>query len=236
MDYYEHRRPCDPTVLVRFRQLLGKRQRTILGRLARQIQTKVTTLNAAIRETLGKANRMFAQTANRKTETPKLYSWHAPEVVCMSKGKARTPYEFGSKVGIATTLRGSLIVGARAFEGNPYDGHTLAEQIEQVTILMHGTGMKPGTAWVDLGYRGVDAENPDIEIKHRGGGKKARLTELEVKTLKRRQAIEPVIGHLKGALGDKLHAVLCAAGYNIRWLLRMISKKRPAGLSARASG
>jgi len=59
---------------------------------------------------------------------------------------------------------------------------------------------------------------------------------LEVKTLKRRQAIEPVIGHLKadhrmgrchleGALGDKLHAVLCAAGYNIRWLLRMISKK-----------
>ena len=211
-----------------------KRQRTIVGRLARQIQTKVTTLNAAIRETLGKANRVFAQTANRKAEAPKLYSWHAPEVVCMSKGKARTPYEFGSKVGIATTLRGSLIVGARAFEGNPYDGHTLAEQIEQVTILMQDTGMKPGTAWVDLGYRGVDADNPDIEIKHRG--KKARLTELEVKTLKRRQAIEPVIGHLKadhrmgrchlkGALGDKLHAVLCAAGYNIRWLLRMISKK-----------
>jgi IS5 family transposase len=63
----------------------------------------------------------------------------------MSKGKARTPYEFGSKVGIATTLRGNLIVGARAFDGNPYDGHTLAEQIEQATILMQDTGMKPGT-------------------------------------------------------------------------------------------
>ncbi|MFN7645330.1 MAG: hypothetical protein ACK5PW_19990 [Burkholderiales bacterium] len=59
---------------------------------------------------------MFEQTATRKTETPNLYSWHAPEVVCMSKGKARTPYEFGSKVGIATTLRGNLIVGARAFD------------------------------------------------------------------------------------------------------------------------
>jgi IS5 family transposase len=122
-----------------------KRQRTIVGRLARQIQTKVTTLTTAIRETLGKANRLFEQTAKRKTETPKLYSWHAPEVVCMSKGKARTPYEFGSKVGIATTLRGNLIVGARAFDGNPYDGHTLAEQIEQATILMQDTGMKPGT-------------------------------------------------------------------------------------------
>ena len=31
--------------------------------------------------------------------------------------------------------------------------------------------------------------------------------------------------HLKGTLGDKLHAVLCAAGYNIRWLLRMIRAK-----------
>jgi len=31
--------------------------------------------------------------------------------------------------------------------------------------------------------------------------------------------------HLKGSLGDSLHAVLCAAGFNIRWLLRMIVKK-----------
>lgn len=31
--------------------------------------------------------------------------------------------------------------------------------------------------------------------------------------------------HLKGTEGDEIHAVLCAAGYNIRWLLRMIAKK-----------
>ena len=104
---------------------------------------------------------------------------------------------------------------------------------------MQDTGMKPVTAYVDLGYRGVDADNPGIEIKHRG--KKKSLTPQEWKLLKRRQAIEPIIGHLKsdnrmnrchlkGQQGDSLHAVLCAAGYNIRWLLRMIVKKGVAFL------
>ena len=30
---------------------------------------------------------------------------------------------------------------------------------------------------------------------------------------------------LKGEQGDRLHAVLCAAGYNLLWLLRMIVKR-----------
>jgi IS5 family transposase len=165
---------------------------------------------------------------------PKLYAWHAPEVECISKGKARQPYEFGVKVGIASTLEGNLIVGARAFHGNPYDGHTLAEQLEQTAILMQDAGIEPTTAFVDLGYRGVDAVNPQVRIVHRGKFK--RLSRQERRRLKRRQAIEPIIGHLKaehrmdrchlkGEIGDRLHAVLCAAGYNIRWLLRMIAKK-----------
>jgi IS5 family transposase len=76
--------------------------------------------------------------------------------------------------------------------------------------------------------------NPDVRIVHRGKSK--RLSAQESKLLERRQAIEPIIGHLKadhrmdrchlkGETGDRLHAVLCAAGYNIRWLLRMIAKK-----------
>ena len=36
--------------------------------------------------------------------------------------------------------------------------------------------------------------------------------------------------HLKGEMGDRLHAVLCAAGYNIKWLLRMIIRKGVAFL------
>lgn len=124
-----------------------------------------------------------------------------------------------------------MILGARSFPNNPYDGHTLNEQLEQASILSNST-IKD--VYVDLGYRGVDQQNPDVSIKHRG--KYKSLTAQERRLLKRRQAIEPIIGHLKsdhrmgrchlkGAEGDAIHAVLCAAGYNIRWLMRMIRKK-----------
>ena len=185
---------------------------------------------------LDKAKRIAEQSKSRKNTTgrAKLYAWHAPEVECIAKGKSRTPYEFGVKVGIAMTLKHNLIVGARAFPGKPYDGHTLREQLEQAGILMQETGVQPSTVYVDLGYRGVDADNPGIAIKHRGKFK--TLSAQERKLLRRRQAVEPIIGHLKsdhrmdrcplkGELGDSVHAVLCAAGYNIRWLLRMIAKK-----------
>jgi transposase, IS5 family len=33
----------------------------------------------------------------------KLYSFHAPEVECIGKGKASAPYEFGVKASIVTT-------------------------------------------------------------------------------------------------------------------------------------
>ena len=108
----------------------------------------------------------------------------------------------------------------------------LSAQLEQTTNLMQDLGRAPKQVIVDLGYRGVDADNPGIEIIHRG--KYKSLTKLQRKWLKRRQAIEPLIGHtktdhgmqrcwLKGALGDALHALSCAAGYNIRWLLRAIA-------------
>ena len=217
-----------------------KRQRTIVGRLQREVERKASAIGAAVREALGetlnKARRIVDQSGQRKAAKgqPKLYAWHAPEVDCISKGKARTPYEFGVKVGVASTLQGNLIVGARAFHGNPYDGHTLNEQLEQAAILMQDSRSKPATAFVDLGYRGVDADNPDVHIVHRGKAK--RISGQERRQLRRRQAIEPIIGHfkadhrmdrchLKGEQGGRLHAVLCAAGYNIKWLLRMIVKK-----------
>lgn len=218
------------------KQLTRNRQRTIVGKLVRIIERQMAALaedmKQTINEALGKAQQIVTQTKHRKTQgIPKLYSWHAPEVEVIAKGKARTPYEFGVKVGITSTLKGNLILGARSFPNNPYDGHTLAEQLEQASILANST-IKD--VYVDLGYRGVNQQNPGVSIKHRG--KYKRLNDKERRLLKRRQAIEPIIGHLKadhrmnrchlkGAEGDAIHAVLCAAGHNIRWLLRMIRKK-----------
>ena len=227
---------CMRKVINRQRTIVGRLSREIERQVANQITNQVATLSAEfkgmIKEALLKAQQLMTQTKYRKSKgVPKLYSWHAPETECISKGKARTPYEFGVKVGITSTIKGNLILGARSFPNNPFDGHTLHEQLEQASILSNSTIKN---VYVDLGYRGVDQDNPGVSIKHRG--KYKSLTEQERKLLKRRQAIEPIIGHLKsdnrmnrchlkGPEGDAIHAVLCAAGYNIRWLLRMIRKK-----------
>jgi IS5 family transposase len=154
-----------------------------------------------------------------------------PEVECIGKGKARKPFGFGVKVSLAVTPKRGLVVGARSFPGNPYDGHTLAAQLEQTSTLLEDLGVKPAVAIVDLGFRGVDHKVAPVQVIHHGKSK--TLTNIQRRWLKCRQAIEPAIGHakmdhrmdrcwLKGQDGDALHAVLCAAGLNIRWLLRAI--------------
>ena len=100
----------------------NRRQCTIMGRLRREIERKACNIGAAEGESLGqtlsKAARINGQSGQRKAadRQAKLNAWHAREVDCISKGKARTPYEFGVKVGIASTLQGNLIVGSRAFQ------------------------------------------------------------------------------------------------------------------------
>ena len=213
-----------------------KRQRTILGILIREVQRKLSMATgsanalAALAVWLERAERIRSQ---QRKDKKKLYALHAPEVECIGKGKARRPYEFGVKVSVAVTHKSGLMVGARSFPGNPWDGHTLAEQIEQSTILLEDIGVKPKQVVVDLGYRGkdVDAANAGVQIIHRGRYK--TMSKHERKLLKRRQAVEPAIGHLKsdnrmnrcwlkGAIGDALHALSCAVGYNLRWLMRAV--------------
>jgi IS5 family transposase len=148
-------------------------------------------------------------------------------------------HEFGVKASIVVTHRNGLMVGARTFPGNPYDGHILSAQLEQTNLLLEEVGRVPKEAVVDLGFRGVDGDNPNVQIIHRGKFKS--LTKQQRRWLKRRQAVEPAIGHLKsdhrmdrcwlqGTVGDALHAVLCAAGYNLRWLLRAIVRLGLAAL------
>jgi IS5 family transposase len=153
----------------------------------------------------------------------KLYALHEPAVDCISKGKARVRYEFGCKVSIATTLDGGFVVGMRSMPGNPYDGHTLAEALEQVAII---TDHAPGRVVVDRGYRGHGVTGPQVLIS----GARRGLTPALTKLLRRRSSIEPEIGHmktdgrlarcaLKGTLGDAVFAVLCGCGHNIRKIL-----------------
>jgi IS5 family transposase len=218
-----------------------KRQRTILGIVMREIRRKLAAPGFAAENALAltglntlleRAERIRTQRTHDKN---KLYALHAPEVECIGKGKARKPYEFGVKAAVVILHRIGLMVGARTFPGNPYDGHLLNPALEQATNVMQDVGGTIKEVVADLGFRGVDADNPDKLIIHRG--KLKRLNPQQRGWLRRRQAIEPAIGHLKsdhrmdrcwlrGALGDALHAVGCAAGYNVRWLMRQIARRR----------
>jgi IS5 family transposase len=117
------------------------------------------------------------------------------------------------------TAREGVVVGMRSMPCNPYDGHTAAEQIEQVAIL---TGERPKTVLADRGYKGAQIPGCRLLLAHT-----RKLPERLQRLLKRRNAIEPTIGHmkndgllrrnwLKGSLGDAMHAVLCGAGHNLR--------------------
>jgi IS5 family transposase len=203
-----------------------KTQRTLLGRVWRDVQRKLNgeQLNMdTVKTTLAKVQHLLNQ---QRTDKNKLYSLHAPEVECIAKGKVRQSYEFGVKVSIATTHKEGLVVGIKSMPGNPYDGHTLPSAVEQIAML---TNRPPKALFVDRGYRGVEVPNVTIWRS----GQKRGVTPSIKKAIHRRSAIEPAIGHmkndgrlrrnwLKGTLGDALHAMLCGAGHNLRMILRAI--------------
>ncbi len=91
---------------------------------------------------------------------------------------------------ITTTHQEGLVVGARSMPGNSYDGHTLAEALEQAAILSDVT---PEVAIVDRGYKGFPIEG--VKIYH--SGMRRGITRTLSAIIKRRSAIEPTIGHMK---------------------------------------
>lgn len=203
--------------------------RSRLGRLIRDIRRKIAgreEIEAAFAAPLARASQIRSQ--QQRQRGWKLYSFHAPEVECIGKGKASAPYEFGVKVSIVTTNArapgGQFVLHAKALPGNPYDGHTLRTVIEDTQKL---TGCEIERAYVDKGYRGHDAPNPrHVFIS----GQKRGVFGVIQRELRRRSAIEPVIGHmkaeghlgrcyLKGRPGDAANAILTAAGYNFRRIL-----------------
>ena len=200
-----------------------KTLRTLLGRVVRDIGRKTTEIDPQLQEYLERAEKLLSQTKKSKN---KLYSIDAPEVECISKGKAHKRYEFGCKVSVATTNESNWVVGVQALHGNPYDGHTLAAAIEQVERI---TGREVKEAFVDKGYRGHDYTG-DGHVHITGQRGKDKAGPALRKRKKRRSAVEPKIGHmksdnrmnrnyLKGAEGDRTNAILAGIGANIRKLL-----------------
>ena len=203
--------------------------RTRLGRIIRDIRRRIADrdeLEAAFEWPLARADQIRSQ--QQRQRGWKLYSFHAPEVECIGKGKANARYEFGVKASIVTTNArapgGQFVLHAKALPGNPYDGHTLADAIAATESL---TGCAIQRAYVDKGYRGHDTPNP-----HRVfiSGQRRGVFGVIKRELRRRSAIEAVIGHmktdgylgrcyLKGREGDAVNAVLSAVGYNLRLFL-----------------
>ena len=206
--------------------------RTRLGRIIRDIRRKIAgqpTLEEAFVTPLSRASQIRSQ--QQRQRGWKLYAFHAPEVECIGKGKASAPYEFGVKASIVTTNArapgGQFVLHAKALPGNPYDGHTLRAVIEDTQKL---TGCEIERAYVDKGYRGHDAQNPRRVFI---SGQKRGVFGVIKRELRRRSAIEPVIGHmkaeghlgrcyLKGRAGDAANAILTAVGYNFRRILEWL--------------
>lgn len=217
-----------------------KKLRLYLGRVIRDIERKCPEPGGLLATMLERSKQIFGQNRN---DSDKLYSMQAPEVECIAKGKAHKKYEFGCKVSLVSTSEDSWIIGVQAIHGNPYDGHTLQDSLDQAQAV---SGWRPKHAYCDKGYKGAPAVLGKTEV-HLANRKKKSMKASEWKWYRRRSGIEPIIGHakhdhrmdrnyLKGTEGDKINAILAGCGFNIRKLIRAILlwlfKERFRGLFA----
>lgn len=128
----------------------------------------------------------------------------------------------------ARTAGGQFIVGMQALPGTPYDRHTLSGQIEQVERL---TDVAVERAYVDRGYRGHrHPGKAKVYIAHTRGIASPTIR----RELRRRNAIEPIIGHTKsdgllernhlaGGAGSAVNAIPVAAEHNMRLLVAWLA-------------
>jgi transposase, IS5 family len=134
---------------------------------------------------------------------------------------------------------GQFVLHTKALHGNPFDGHTLRTAVAGV---QHTTGVEVRRIHVDKGYRGHDYPN---KFRVWISGQVRRTTSAIKREMKRRAAIEPIIGHLKaehrmgrnylnGKEGDRINAVLAAVGFNFSLLLRWLAELLRALIAALA--
>ena len=210
-----------------------RKLKTIAGRQLRDIERKFTS------EQKKKYERLFI-TFNKirieqRGDKNNVYSIHEPEVRCLAKGKEAKKFEFGNKSGFVVTKTSKIVVGAIAFEGNPYDGHTLEEHLKQTESLV---GKRPKVGIVDRGYKGkkniegTEIVSPSIPKKGASQYQKQKAR----KRFRARAGIEPIIGHikhdhrmlrnyLKGTKGDMMNTILAGTAFNLKKMLNRIKEQ-----------
>ena len=193
--------------------------------LARVLHELEPLLEKSPRELIREAAVGVRLLMQEKGDKNKVYSCHEPQVTCIAKGKVHKPYEFGSKACVVVTEKAGLVLNLSTHRGNPYDGHLLlgakkrAEENTQTVIAR---------MLVDKGFRGHWVKDAQVLISGQRG-----LPGHLKRALRRRQAIEPWIGHmkqdgklsrchLKGVVGDEMHALLVGIGHNFRMILRKL--------------
>lgn len=208
----------------------ARKLKTIAGRLVRDVERNLDELDrlSCYDEQLWLYLLVLGQ---KRDDKNKIYSFHAPEVKCISKGKEHKKYEFGNKSCFALTKKSGIVVGALAFAENIYDGHAIEPQLEQIEDL---TGKLPETALVDRGCKGRKSiMGVNIKIPGSGKSKTAYQKRKERERFRRRASIEPIIGHikqdhrllrnyLKGTEGDMINTLLAGAAFNMMKMLRKI--------------
>lgn len=202
-----------------------------MGRVYREILRKAKekgiNLDRDARILLEQCQRLTEQKRSSKN---KLYSFHEPQTVCISKGKAPKRYEFGNKSTFITTAKECFILHADAHEGNPYDGHTLTQALDTVNESMQRLiGKTLNFLFTDKRYKGHGYEGKTTVLLEISSNKKKH------KKLKRRSSIEPVFSHvkqhhrmgrnfLKGDHGNLFNTILSACGYNLKKIYNKFKK------------
>lgn len=144
------------------------------------------------------------------------------------QGQGRRALRIRGEGSIVTNNRrapgGLFVLHARSLPDNPYDGHILRDVLDRTETL---TGCAIERADVDKGYRGHDAQNPRRLFI---SGQKRGVIGATKRELRRRSAIESIVGHLKaeghlgrcylkGRAGDAANVVLSGVGHNFRRIL-----------------
>ena len=208
----------------------ARKLKTIAGRLIRDVERGLDNIDRL--SCYDEQRWMYLLLLGQKRDDRnKIYSFHAPEVKCISKGKEHKKYESGNKSSFALAKKSGIVVGAMAFEENIYDGHVIGPQLAQVEDLL---GRLPETALVDRGCKGRKSIlGVNIKMPGSGKGKTAYQKTRDRERFRRRVSIEPIIGHikqdhrmlrnyLKGIEGDMINTLLAGAAFNMMKMLRKI--------------